>query len=77
MDTSICIRQGLQRLPQMINIWVDTPLSEEELRKYYPKFIDFLGDICFKLFYKLGMELIQIDFDYFVLNLFCYAHINN
>jgi len=28
MNTSICIRQSLQLLPQIVNVWVDAPLSQ-------------------------------------------------
>ena len=50
MDISICIGQGLQRLPQMINIWVDTPLSRRRIERILSQVHRLSGRYLFQAF---------------------------
>jgi len=57
MDTSIYTGPVLQFLPQTVNVRVDAPLSQKMIEEYHLKFAYCLGDIRFKPFNVINIQL--------------------
>jgi len=59
MDTSICTGPVLQLLHQMVNVWVDAPLSQKMMEGISSQVAYCLDDILFKPFNVINIQLAE------------------